>query len=118
MSDEVKETKREFRPGDAVVVTQDFHSSYFRGLVGTVQGEPIQGPTGQTLYRLKIDVPPHTTLIPDKYLQLKSEADQAPTATAQTAPSAPAEKPNDASNGKAAERPRGSFFSRLFSRGK
>lgn len=110
MPEDVKESQREFRPGDVVVVTQDFHSNYFRGRVGIVDGPPVQGATGQTLYRLKIDVPPHTALIPGEYLQLKSEADKAPKASAAPAPKSGDAKTNGATGG--------SFFSRLFSKGK
>lgn len=58
-----------FRPGDTVVISEAFHSSYFRGLTGVVDGESIRGATGQTLWPLKIDVPPYRTLIPAEYLR-------------------------------------------------
>lgn len=114
MPEDVKESQRAFRPGDVVVVSQDFHSTFFRGRVGVVDGPAIQGATGQTLYRLKIDVPPHHALIPDQYLQLKSEADQTPKAPAPAEPKG--EKPK--SNGATAAQAKGSFLSRLFSKGK
>lgn len=108
-----QEIEPEFRPGDVVVIARDFHSSYFRGLVGVVEGPGRKGGTAQTLYPLKIDVPPHHTLIPAKYLQLQSEAEEAIGAG-----SSPASSSRGARNSSAADRSRGSLLSRLFSRGK
>lgn len=96
-------------PGDVVVVSENYHSSYFRGLVGVIDGESIKGGSGQTLWPLKIDVPPHRTLVPAKYLK-RTEAGGASRLVAVGAGTNPqAKTPSPA---------RGSLFSRLFSRGK
>ncbi len=100
-----------FQPGDVVVISEDFHSAYFRGLVGVVDGPGFHGATADTLYRLKIDVPPHKTIIPAKYLRLQSEAGPA-------AREAPGPAPAQEAPGYAPSRTQGSFWSRLFSRRK
>ena len=90
----VQEPEPEFQPGDVVVISETFHSAYFRGLTGVIDGKSRKGGSGQTLWPLKIDVPPHRTLIPAKYLRLKEAAGAAGSQSSS----------------------KGSFFSRLFAR--
>lgn len=101
-----------FQPGDVVVISQDFHSAYFRGLVGVVDGPGRKGATADTLYRLKIDVPPHHTLIPAKYLQLESKAGAAGATGGTVRSESKQATPPGHSPGQA----KGSFWSRLFKR--
>lgn len=89
----------EFQPGDVVVVSETFHSPYFRGLTGVIDGQSLKSGSGQTLWPLKIDIPPYKTLIPAKYLRLKESA-------------------GGLKSGSTAGPSRKSFFGRLFSRRK
>lgn len=97
-----------FNVGDVVVVRQDFHSKYYRGMTGVIEGEAEKGGTAEMLWPVKIDVTPYRIYISGKYLQLKEEADRE---AAERAKERPVSTGAAASNG--AQSGKSSFLSRI-----
>lgn len=65
-----------FEVGEAVIIREDFHSKYFRGLHGTIAGPPRKGGTALPLWPVKLAVPPYETLMAAKYLRRPTPAER------------------------------------------
>lgn len=89
------EPEESFEVGEAVVIREDFHSAYYRGMHATIAGPARKGGSSKLVWPLQIEKPPYAIVMHGKYLMRKADW----------------EASKKASSG---ERPGGSLLGRLF----
>lgn len=72
------ESEESFEVGERVVIREDFHSAYFRGLEATIAGPARKAGPSKPVWPIKLDVPPYETVMHGKYLMRLDEWEASP----------------------------------------
>lgn len=71
--EENAEAEESFEVGESVVIREDFHSAYYRGMHATIAGPARKAGPSKPVWPLKLEKPPYEIAMHGKYLIRKDE---------------------------------------------